>query len=110
VFASGGWCELGPFFALDAFRGRGVGKLVIQIAVETNRDSKRSLYGVTKNPIVKAIFARHGLHETALMRLPLPVMTYLVRKMSPERIARNLRKLNADEHAAHFIALQEAHP
>jgi GNAT superfamily N-acetyltransferase len=103
VFGEGTWCELGPFFTFDQFRGRGLGKQVIATAIEANLAAGRRLYGVTKNDIVKGIFIKQGLQQTALLRLPRPVLLYLGRKMSPNRMIHNLTKMQAGEQIAHFI-------
>lgn len=102
-FGGGQWCELGPFFTMDAFRGRGLGKLLISTAITVNREAGRNLYGVTKNDIVKHIFSSQGLLETAFFSLPPTVLLYLARKVSPHRAYQNLRKLDRSETPSQFI-------
>src|SRR5690349_5741122 len=74
------WRELGPFYASDKHRGKGIGKLIVDTLVQLNADS--SLYAVTKNPAVKAMLERRGFQKVSVAALPASIRSFLARKIT----------------------------
>lgn len=102
-FDEGRWCELGPFYSMNAFRGQGLGKQLIITAMKINKEQGRNLYGVSKNDIVKHIFTSQGMKHVSFLHLPSQVLYYLVRKYTITRAVRHLSTFNRTEMPTHFI-------
>jgi GNAT superfamily N-acetyltransferase len=102
-FDQGRWCELGPFYTMNAFRGKGLGKQLIMTAMTVNKEQGRNLYGVSKNDIVKHIFTTQGMKHVSFLHLPPHVLYYLVRKYSISRALRHINTFDRTEMPAHFV-------
>jgi GNAT superfamily N-acetyltransferase len=103
----GTWVELGPFYTAKAYRGQGLGSLIFDTVERMHRDEGHTLYGVTKNPVVKQMFAKRGFHQVGIWSLPREVQVYLLRKMTLRKLLRHVRKLRFGDSVSHFIKTQE---
>ena len=98
------WCEIGPFFSRDIFRGQGLGTQIIGILVRLN--GNRNLYAVTKNPIVRKLLPRFGFREVGVLALPWPVVRQLLSRVSFGRMVNLAQKFTPDPITHHIKSLQ----
>jgi GNAT superfamily N-acetyltransferase len=101
----GTWVELGPFYAAKAYRGQGLGSLIFDTVETMHRDAGFKLYGVTKNPVVKRMFAKRGFRQVTLWALPRAVQVFLLRKLTPRWLLHHARKLRLGDAVSHFIKM-----
>ena len=94
------WCEIGPFYSREAFRGQGLGTQIVGTLIALN--ANRNLYAVTKNPIVRKLFDRFGFHEVGVLALPWPVVRHLLRRVSLGRLMNLTRQLSLDPVTHHI--------
>ena len=94
------WCEIGPFYSLESFRGQGLGTQIVSTLVTLN--SNCNLYAVTKNPIARRLFARFGFHEVGVLTLPWPVVRHVLGRLSFGRLVNLTRKLSFDPVTHHI--------
>ena len=73
-----------------------------------NRDAGQKLYAVTKNPVVKQMLANRGFRQVSVWTLPRGIQLYLLRKLTPRKLIRHVRKLRFGDSVSHFIRLE--HP
>jgi len=99
----GMWIEVGPFYAAEAYRGQGLGSLMIDTVENMQLQAGHKLYGVTKNPVVKQMFVKRGFYQVGVWALPREVQVYLLRKLTPRRLLRHVRKLRFGDSVSHFI-------
>ncbi|MBI5957641.1 MAG: GNAT family N-acetyltransferase [Chloroflexi bacterium] len=100
----GTWVEAGPFYTAEAYRGQGLGSLMFDTTVERlQRQAGHKLYAVTKNPMVKLMFLKRGFHQVRIWALPRAVQVYLLKKLTPRRLLRHVRKLRFGDSVSHFI-------
>ena len=97
------WVEVGPFYTAKAYRGQGLGSFVFDTVEEIQRDTGHKLYGVTKNPLVKRMFARRGYHQVRVWRLPRAIQRHLLRKLTLRKLLRHVRKLRFGDSVSHFV-------
>jgi GNAT superfamily N-acetyltransferase len=102
----GAWIELGPFYTAEVHRGQGVGSFMFDTVEQVHSHTIHNLYGVTKNPMVKHMFAKHHFHQVRIWTLPREVQIHLLRKLSLRRLLRYLRKLRFGDSVNHFIKIQ----
>ncbi len=88
------WVEIGPFYNLEAFRGKGLGREIVRLLVTLNAGKR--LYAVTKNAIVKKMMLKFGFRPVNALELPLPVYRHLISKISVARLLNLGRKLSLD--------------
>ena len=100
------WCEIGPFYGLEAFRGQGLGTQIVGTLVRLNAES--NLYAVTKNPIARKLFARFGFREVGILALPWSVVRHLLRRVSLGRLMNLTRKLSLDPVTHHVKERQDS--
>lgn len=86
------WDEIGPLYVSEKFRGQGLGKQIIKAILEECQQHGTSLYAVTRNPAVKHIFKKEGFHQISLLKLPLSVQIFALRKLTPRKLLRFLQK------------------
>ncbi|HVO70829.1 MAG TPA: GNAT family N-acetyltransferase [Aggregatilineaceae bacterium] len=98
------WCEIGPFYSLETFRGQGLGTQIVETLVTLNANS--NLYAVTKNPIARKLFARLGFREVSVLALPWPVVRHLLSRVSFGRLVNLTRKLSLDPITHHIKGRQ----
>jgi GNAT superfamily N-acetyltransferase len=101
------WVELGPFYTAKAYRGQGLGSAMFDAVEKIHHDAGHTLYGVTKNPVVKQMFTKRGFHQVRMWALPREVQVYLLRKMNLRKLLRHVRKLRFGDSVSHFIKTQE---
>ena len=99
----GTWIEVGPFYTAEAYRGQGLGSLMIDTVENMQLQAGHKLYGVTKNPVVKQMFVKRGFCQVGVWALPREVQVYLLRKLTPRRLLRHVRKLRFGDTVSHFI-------
>jgi len=98
------WTEIGPFYNLERYRGKGLGTLIVQHLVMVNAGKK--LYAVTKNSIVKKMLVKFGFQNVSVLELPWPIYGHLMSKLSLSRLFNLGRKLSL-EPVAQFIRTTE---
>jgi GNAT superfamily N-acetyltransferase len=103
----GSWVEVGPFYTAQAYRGQGLGSFMFDTVEKIHRDEKHKLYGVTKNPVVKQMFAKRGYHQVGIWTLPREIRLYLLRKLTLRKVLRHGRKLRFGDSISHFIKTEE---
>jgi GNAT superfamily N-acetyltransferase len=103
----GPWVEVGPFYAAKAYRGQGLGSFMVDTVEKIHRDAGHKLYGVTKNPVVKQMFAKRGYHQARVWTLPREVQLHLLRKLTLRKLFRHGRKLRLGDSVSHFIKSEE---
>jgi GNAT superfamily N-acetyltransferase len=99
----GSWVEAGPFYTVKAYRGQGLGSFMFDTVEEIHRDAGRRLYAVTKNPVVKQMFAKRGFHPVSLWTLPREIQLHLLKKLTLRKLLRHVRKLRFGDSISHFI-------
>jgi GNAT superfamily N-acetyltransferase len=97
------WVEVGPFYTAKAYRGQGLGSFMFDTVEEIHRDAGHKLYGVTKNPVVKQMFAKRGYRQVRVWTLPRAVQLHLLRKLTLRKLLRHVRKLRFGDSVSHFI-------
>jgi GNAT superfamily N-acetyltransferase len=97
------WVEVGPFYTAKAYRGQGLGSFMFDTVEEIHRDAGHELYGVTKNPVVKQMFAKRGYHQVRVWWLPRAIQLHLLRKLTLRKLFRHVRKLRFGDSVSHFI-------
>ena len=97
---SSDWCEIGPFYALEVFRGQGLGTQIVGTLVMLNLN--QNLYAVTKNSIVRKLFAKFGFREVGVLVLPWPIVRHLLGRVSVARLLNLTRKLSFDPISHHI--------
>ena len=70
---------------------------------EILRDAGHRFYGVTKNPVVKQMFARRGFQQVSLWTLPREIQFHLLRRLTLRKLLRHVRKLRFGDSVSHFI-------
>ena len=100
----GVWVELGPFYTATTYRGQGLGSLMFDAVEERLRGTEQRLYGVTKNPVVKRMFAKRGFRQVGVWTLPRTIQMHLLKKVTPRKLFRHVRKLRRRDSVSHFIA------
>ena len=88
------WREIGPFYALNKQRGKGLGTRIVESLVNLN--STKRLYMVTKNPIVKKLAVRLGFHKVGAGELSWPIYRHLISRLTLSRFIQLVRKLSLD--------------
>mgnify|MGYP001195800512 CR=1 FL=1 len=99
----GPWVEVGPFYAAEAYRGQGLGSFMFDSVEAMQLQAGHKLYGVTKNPVVKQMFAKRGFYQVKIWILPREVQVYLLRKLTLRKLLRHGRKLRLGDSSSHFI-------
>jgi GNAT superfamily N-acetyltransferase len=99
----GPWVEVGPFYTAETYRGQGLGSLMFDTVERMHFDAGHRLYGVTKNPLVKQMFAKRGFHQVRVWTLPREIQLYLLRKTTIRKLLRHGRKLRFGDSVSHFI-------
>lgn len=94
------WCEVGPFYVLDAYRQHGLGKDILQRVLDVTANYQQ--YIVTKNPIVKKAIVAFGFRQVSFWRLPWAIKFHLLRRLTPTRLLNLIRKFDL-EPAVHYI-------
>lgn len=94
------WCEVGPFYVLDAYRQLGLGKDILQRVLDMTANSQQ--YIVTKNPIVKKAILPFGFQQVGFWQLPRAIKFHLLRRLTPTRLLNLIRKFDL-EPAVHYI-------
>jgi GNAT superfamily N-acetyltransferase len=102
------WREIGPFYTARAHRGKGVGRTLFDMVIDINRQQGCKMYGVTKNPVMKSMFERHGFHKVNLVALPPTIQLYLLKKLTVRKAFQLARKFSFRESIAHFIGTESA--
>jgi GNAT superfamily N-acetyltransferase len=97
------WVEVGPLYTAKAYRGQGLGSFLFDTVEEMQRDAGHTLYGVTKNPLVKQMFVRRGYRQVSLWRLPRAIQLHLLRKLTLRKLVRHVRKLRFGDSVSHFV-------
>lgn len=95
-----GWVEIGPFIAFEAYRGQGFGRLISETMFGLVEST--NVYGVTKNPTMRRLFARYGFAEVGFLGLPRPVQRYILRRITLRKLVSYARTLSLDP-VIHFI-------
>ena len=96
------WVEIGPFFVMNQYRDRRLGRRVVETLLEATNAYNQ--YAVSMNPVVKRMFERLGFQPVGLLRLPLEVQLNLLRRLSPTRLLR-LASRYTPGGTTHFIRL-----
>ena len=99
----GPWVEVGPFYTAIAYRGQGLGSFMFDSVEAMQLQAGHKLYGVTKNPVVKQMFAKRGFYQVKIWILPREVQVYLLRKLTLRKLLRHGRKLRFGDSISHFI-------
>lgn len=86
------WDEVGPFYMLKAYRGRGLGKQIIVDVITHRQAAGRNLYAITRNPSVKGMLEGQGFRRVRGQQLPLPVGLHAVRKLRMRKLWQFVRK------------------
>src|SRR5258708_23693282 len=88
------WREIGPFYTLIKYRGKGLGTQIVEILVNLNAGKK--LYAVTKNPTVKKLLVRLGFQPVTVTALPWAIYRHLISRLSPGRLFHLVTKFSLD--------------
>jgi hypothetical protein len=72
------------------------------MVVDINRQQGCKMYGVTKNPVMKSMFERHGFDHVSLLALPSAIQLYLLRKLTVRKALQLVRKFSFREPIAHY--------
>lgn len=94
------WCEVGPFYVIDAYRQHGLGKDILQRVLTLTASYQQ--YIVTKNPIVKKAIVPFNFRQISFWRLPWAIKLHLLRRLTPTRLLNLIRKFDL-EPAGHYI-------
>lgn len=94
------WCEIGPFYNMQAFRRKGLGTQIVQLLVTLNTGKK--MYAVTKNPIVSKVMLKLGFHKVGVLALPWPIYRHLLARVSVSRLLNLARKISSDP-VSHYL-------
>lgn len=93
------WIKLGPFVVLAKYQGKGIGKQIMQTAVNENKN--KYLFIGSRNHAVWAIAENFGFREKSVIALPWEVQQYLLGTskwfLDPEYIRELIRKNSASE-------------
>ena len=100
----GPWVEIGPFYTAKAYRGQGLGSFMVDTVETIHRDGGHRFYGVTKNPVVKRMFVRRGLHQVSMWTLPREIQIHLLKKLTLRKLLRHVSKLRLGDSVSHFIS------
>jgi GNAT superfamily N-acetyltransferase len=103
----GTWVELGPFYTVKAYRGQGLGSFMVDMVEKKHIDTDHRFYGVTKNPLVKHMFSKRGFHQVRVWTLPREIQIHLLRRLTPRKLLRYVRKLRLGDSISHFIKTLE---
>jgi GNAT superfamily N-acetyltransferase len=99
----GGWCEIGPFYVVTQYRGKGIGNKIA--ATLTELTPGHQLVAVTKNAVVKRMLEKHGFQRAKFSALAPPVRLHIRRRLTFWRLLKLLRKISL-EPPAYYVRVE----
>src|SRR5258708_24598080 len=88
------WREIGPFYTLIKYRGKGLGTQIVEFLVSLHVGKK--LYAVTKNRTVKKLLVRLGFQPVTATALPWPIYAHLISRLTLGRLFHLVTKISFD--------------
>jgi GNAT superfamily N-acetyltransferase len=104
------WSEIGPFYTVEAYRGRGLGRMMFDTVIDTNTKARHKMYGVTKNPIMKSMFDKNGFRRIPFWAVPPEVQLHLLHKLTFGKLIQFMKKFSWREPVAHYIKIDHTGP
>lgn len=94
------WVEIGPLYALTAYRGRGYGRLILRDVLA--QTAGRHPYAATKNPAVKHLLVSSGFQRAGWRDLPPVVRRHIRHKLTLLRLLALLRHISFEPAALYW--------
>ena len=87
------WIDLKILIILKEYRGKGYGKELFDYSFEKAEELNKSLYTVTRNPVLVSLLEEKGFGGTSLSKLPISVILHQAKMIfSIYRIKEYIRK------------------
>ncbi len=88
-----GWVDLKILLIIKEYRGKGYGKELFEYTFDRVQELNKSIYTVTRNPIVIRLLKNKGFKKTNLLKLPIAVILHQAKMiLSIYRIREYVRK------------------
>jgi hypothetical protein len=87
----------------SAYRGVGLGRILLRVVTAANTSVDRRIMGVTINPAMRRLFEDEGYRRVAMHELPLAVNVHLLKKLTPARLLNMIKNINPADKVMYYV-------